>query len=56
MKPVWIEGEGVIAQDGSFYPEANVRAAVQKLNELVCWYQSLPQETRDVIEWEIELR
>lgn len=52
MKPVWIEGEGVIAEDGSFYSEDRVRAVIQKINEFSRWFQSLPTETQDFIQWE----
>jgi hypothetical protein len=56
VKPVWVEGEGILDVDGRFYPEANVRATIDKMNQICAWLNTLPTETQDILRWEAELR
>jgi hypothetical protein len=46
----------VIADDGSFYSEDRVRLAIERINVMVKWIESLPAETQDILKWEGELR
>lgn len=46
MKTLYVQGEGLLTERGDFYPEANVRAAVQALNRLCQFIADLPPEVR----------
>jgi hypothetical protein len=44
VKTVYVEGEGLLTEDGRYFPEANVRAAMEVLNRMVEWINGLPPE------------
>lgn len=54
-EPVVIEGDGIIGPNGAWYPEAQVRAAVQRITNLCAWFETLPPELQSFVRWETEL-
>lgn len=48
--PVYLEGEGALLPDGTFVPEANIKAAVEAINRLCEWVRSLPPDVRVQLE------
>lgn len=56
MRHVWIEGEGVITEHGTFHTEDQIRSALDVIRQMIDWVNALPPETRDVLRWEAEMR
>jgi hypothetical protein len=50
VRTVYVEGEGLLTEDGHYFPEANVRAAVECINRMVEWFNDLPPEIRAALD------
>lgn len=48
--PVYLEGEGALLPDGTFVPEARLKAAVEVVVRMCRWIESLPPEVREQLE------
>lgn len=46
MRPVYLEGEGALTEDGRFFTEAQLQEMIAVVRRLCDWWESLSPETR----------